>query len=214
MTKDVFSVKDTLSKLVQKYKHLTYLLIYLLLYLWFLQLEKIIRPIYNMYCALDSMIPFEPAFVVPYLLWFGYVGLAVAYYAFFSKEDYFKLLHFIYLSMAICLLIYMFFPNGQSLRVRFYEQDVFSQMVRDIQTNDTPTNVAPSMHVTFSLGVHMSLCHSKKLGRFIALRAGSFVMMVLICLSTVFIKQHSVLDGLYAIILSAVLYLLIYRRGL
>ena len=42
-------------------------------------------------------------------------------------------------------------------------------------------------------------------------RYGSGVLMVLICLSTVFIKQHSIIDVVAAIILSIPLYLLAYR---
>jgi membrane-associated phospholipid phosphatase len=43
------------------------------------------------------------------------------------------------------------------------------------------------------------------------IQAGSFITMILIIMSTVMLKQHSILDVIYGIILSTVLYLAIYK---
>ena len=46
------------------------------------------------------------------------------------------------------------------------------------------------------------------------LRRGSFVTMVLICMSTVVLKQHSVLDVVGALILAYLMYPLVYETDL
>ena len=62
------------------------------------------------------------------------------------------------------------------------------------------------------IAAHIAISKSKFFKGKKILKAGSFVLMVLICLSTVFLKQHSVLDGIYAVILAFILYILIYSR--
>ena len=52
--------------------------------------------------------------------------------------------------------------------------------------------------------------HSEALKNKKWVRRGSFILMILICLSTVFLKQHSVLDGIGAIALSMIMYKLVY----
>ncbi len=211
-TKDEDVLKKLALDFYQKYNHLTYLLVYVLLYLWFLGLEHVTKPVYYMHCTLDDMVPFMPVFVVPYLLWFAYVGGTVAFFAIVSKADYYRLLHFIYWGFGICLFLYMLFPNAQHLRPHALGHDIFSNIVRIIYRDDTPTNVAPSIHVVLSIGTHIALSQYARLRRNWAVYYGSFVMMVTICLSTVFIKQHSVMDGLLGALLAFILYVFVYRH--
>jgi membrane-associated phospholipid phosphatase len=51
---------------------------------------------------------------------------------------------------------------------------------------------------------------SEKLHSIVWLQWSSLVLTVLICLSTVFLKQHSVLDIFGALALSAILYAVVY----
>ena len=72
--------------------------------------------------------------------------------------------------------------------------------------------VLPSMHVLGSLAIHTAVHRSQtpilcKRG----VRLASLILCVLICISTVFVKQHSVLDGLAAIVLFVPLDVWIYH---
>ena len=90
---------------------------------------------------------------------------------------------------------------------------VFTDIVQIIYSTDTSTNVCPSIHVLNSLGVFISIIESEALRKKKVICVGSGVLSVLICLSTVFLKQHSVIDGLCALGLAIVLYAFIYKAN-
>lgn len=195
---------------LSQHKHF-YMLIFLLpLLIWFKYIEATNVPKYIIQSPLDNKIPFIKEFVVPYILWFGYVAYGVIYTGLNSKRDYYKLYIFLAGGMSVCYIIYMVFPNAQNLRHVITQNDIFSDMVKFIYLTDTPTNVCPSIHVFNSIAVDAALknsksFHSNRFGKMI-----SSILMILICLSTVFIKQHSVIDVAYAVILAAIFYVLIY----
>ena len=72
------------------------------------------------------------------------------------------------------------------------------------------TNVFPSIHVYNSLAVHIALAKCKALKNKPAVRYASLVLCILICMSTIFLKQHSVLDVIGGFALMAVMYVFIY----
>ncbi len=57
---------------------------------------------------------------------------------------------------------------------------------------DTPTGVFPSLHVGYSMGIAFTACRDPHLSR---IKKWLIVLwVILISLSTMFIKQHSILD--------------------
>ena len=83
-------------------------------------------------------------------------------------------------------------------------------MVASIYANDTNTNVCPSIHVIGSLAVWFAARDTGKLPAI--LRKGAIpIMAVLISISTVFLKQHSVLDIIAALLVCAAAYPVVYR---
>lgn len=199
-----------LKKQWNEYKHFLLLSLYGLLYIWFYYLEKTVVPEYDMFSPMDTKIPFIKEFVIPYLFWYIYMAFGFIYLGIVSKKDYYRLFLFMFFGMVICYAIYGIFPNGQSLRPVITENDIFSRIMKGIYAADTPTNVAPSIHVLNSIAVHVGLIGYEPFKKNIGLRITSFILMVIISASTVLVKQHSILDGLWAIALSIVLYVSIY----
>ena len=76
----------------KKYRHGLVLSIYGIVYiLAFRYLET--RPIHGyhiVHTVFDDMIPFCEYFIIPYLLWFPYMLLAVIYFVFFNKNPTFS----------------------------------------------------------------------------------------------------------------------------
>jgi membrane-associated phospholipid phosphatase len=71
---------------------------------------------------------------------------------------------------------------------------------------DTNTNVCPSEHVICALAVMVTAWHCQ------ALRKPAWILFftvttIIICLSTVFLKQHSILDALAALPVCFIAYL-------
>ena len=197
---------------VRKYKH-AWLLLYAFIYLpWFCYLEKTVtRNFHVMHASLDDLIPFNEYFIVPYLLWFLYVGAAIFYFLITSKEDYYKLCIFLFSGMTISLIICTFFRNGTDLRpVINPDKNIFTALVAYIYRTDTCTNVFPSIHVYNSIGVHIAVARSERLRGHRLIRLGSGLLMISICMATVFLKQHSVIDLIGAVILAYVIYGIVY----
>ncbi len=209
--KSQISVGKVIINWLKEYKH-AWLLLYAFIYLpWFAYLERTVVSYHSVHIFLDDYIPFEEIFIIPYLMWFGYVGIGIAYFFFTNKKDYYKICAFLFIGMTISLIICTIWPNGQNLRPAVMEREnIFTDMILRLYETDTNTNVFPSVHVYNSIGVHIAIMHSEALKNKKWVRRGSFVLMILICLSTVFLKQHSVLDGIGAIALSMIMYKLVY----
>ena len=142
----------------------------------------------------DDAIPFLPIFVVPYLLWYLYVPLPMVF-AFFKDQ---RLLRrqalALFPGMAASLLFFLLYPTRIDFRPAAQGAGVFRALCRLIYRFDRPVNVLPSLHCYEALSIHLSTFRSRFGGKHPALRAASAVLVLLICLSTVFIKQHSAVD--------------------
>ncbi|MGI5850527.1 MAG: phosphatase PAP2 family protein [Clostridiales bacterium] len=203
--------RKAINDIWNKYWHFSLLSLYGICQIWFYYLERVIRPKYFMYSVIDSHIPFISIFVLPYLFWFAYMAIGFIYLGLVSRKDFFRLCWFIFGGMCICYVLYMLFPNAQNLRPDITSNDIFTRMVKHIYETDTNTNVAPSIHVLNSIGVHIALVNCEEFKKQSRIWHWlSLISAVLICLSTVFIKQHSIKDGMWAMLLVMVLYLAIY----
>lgn len=188
--------------------------VYFLLYLvWFFALER--RGIEGMYLVsnpLDAYIPFCEYFIIPYYLWFVYLyGGCLYFYVKDRKGEFVKMMTAMEVGLTICLLIYTFFPNWQNLRPEVYPNDnLCTRIVQMLQGFDTPTNVCPSIHVFGTIVMHIAVMRRNFGKRNWLIKSGSFLLAVMICLSTIFLKQHSVTDFLWALVLNAVMYMAVY----
>ena len=204
-----------LKSFLHKYRHgwvFSYFIIYIT---WFVLLEKRdYVEFYPMHMRLDDFIPFCEYFIVPYLLWFVFIASVVLYFFFTNTKDFYKCCALLFSGMTICLIIYTIFPNEQNLRPdTFANSNIFTRLVQFIYQTDTSTNVCPSIHVFNSIGVFMAIAENKKLRKNKWILAGSGILTVLICLSTVFLKQHSCVDGFCGIGLAVIIYTIVYRMN-
>ena len=128
-----------------------------------------------------------------------------------ERHQYYQMAFFLVSGMTICLAIYTIWPNGLHLRPNTYpRQNIATRIVAKLQGFDTPTNVCPSLHVYTSLVINSVICRSKMFRKNTLVKVLSPVIMVLIIISTVFLKQHSVVDVFWALILFIVLYFVTY----
>ena len=197
-----------MKALLKKYKH-GWAFLYFAIYLpWFFWLENTVTRDYHViHTWLDDLIPFEEWFIIPYLMWFLYVGSVMAYFFFKDVHDFYRFCTYLFLGMTVCLMICTVFHNGTDLRpVVDPEKNFCSWLVSLIHSVDTSTNIFPSIHVYNSVAVHTAIVRSESLKRRTGLRAASLVLCILICLSTVFLKQHSVVDVIGGLTLAYLLY--------
>ena len=202
---------------IKKYKHGFVIVTYAILYLFIFQyLEQ--RHVYSyhlIHCALDDLIPFCEYFIVPYLLWFPYQVFVVAYFIFFNKNkrEYYQLTLNLCMGMTVFLIVSWLYPNIQLLRPAVFADDnLFIRTVQHLYSIDTPTNILPSIHVFNSLAIHMSLTNCEALRDKKLVKAASFTLTSLIIMSTMFLKQHSVIDVCMGSTLALFGFLVFYPR--
>jgi len=195
---------------LSEHKHLYTLLLLIPILIWFKYLEAVLVPKHIIHTALDDQIPFVKEFVIPYLLWFPYIAYGLLYTGIHSRTDFYKLFFFLAGGMSVTYALYMLFPNAQDLRPVITQNDPFSILLKLIYATDTPTNVCPSVHVINSIAVNAALQHSKDFASKKYGKLMSHVLTILICFSTVLIKQHSIADVVWGIITAAPFYILLY----
>ena len=163
--------------------------------------------------SLDDKIPFCEYFIIPYLLWFLYIAVTVGYFLFFNENttEFWSLILNLAIGMTLFLIVSYVYPNGLNIRpTEFTNDSVFTRMVQFLYRTDTPTNVLPSIHVYNSIAVHIALAKCTALKNHKPVKNASLILCILICMSTVFLKQHSLYDVAGGIILIGVIYHLLY----
>lgn len=203
-----------MKELLKKSSHawiLSYFLIYLV---WFFYLSKASMDSFHaVECGIDAWIPFNEWFIIPYFIWFPYIPLTIAYLFFTSREEYYRSCMFLFIGMTICLLAYTVYPTGVYFRPdldSMNRNNIAMAMTRFIYSIDPGTNVCPSIHCFNSIGVAIAILKCPRLNKKKWLTISTVSLSTLICMSTVFVKQHSIIDFFFAVLLSVLMYLLAY----
>ena len=157
-----------MKRFISKYRHGLVIAVYSIIYiLLFSYLEH--RPVHSYHIVdtvFDDWIPFCEFFIVPYMLWFPYMILAVIYFIFFNKNkhEYYQLAFNLMMGMTVFLIVSYVYPNAQHIRPTECPRDnVFTDVLKWLYSTDTPTNILPSIHVFNSLAIHMSLTNCEAL---------------------------------------------------
>ncbi len=188
--------------------------LYIVFYLiGFFYIENIANPsrIYIIECELDQYIPFCEYFIVPYLLWFVFITVAWIYLCYNDRIGFYQYIISMYGGMTLFLIISLIFPNGLALRVSYDpDKNIFTQLTYIIQSIDTPTNVFPSIHVFASVVACVAMWKTERVKSSKVLKVFFLLLTISICLSTLFLRQHSVIDVIAGLILSAIFYWISY----
>lgn len=166
---------------------------------------------YVVHSWLDDVIPFCEIFVIPYVFWYALIAISLGYFALYNVDSFKKLQIFIMITQGVAMAIYIAFPNMQDLRpVEFARDNLLTRLVGFLYAFDTDTNVCPSLHVAYSIGI--ASVWLKEKGVKLWWKLFVLISVILICLSTAFIKQHSILDAFAAIPVCVLAELVVYRK--
>ena len=197
-----------MKELIKK-RHLIPIAVWFVIYMGLFGFLEIVPPkdVHLIHCALDDRIPNMAIFIYPYVSWFPYIVVCAAL-AIKNLDDrqFKKAVLVLTTGMNIFLFISYVWPTGLDLRESIiYDLHTLSgNLLKFVQTVDTPKSVFPSMHVYVTLVLQYTLEMQKKLVTAWGIWVGR-VLAVLIVLSTMFTKQHSAVDVTAAIVMFAVL---------
>ncbi len=137
---------------------------------------------------IDSYIPLVPFFIVPYLLYYPLITLAPCFLETWPEIR--RLLISYAIVMGISGLFYLLAPVSMIRPDLPLEGGIFIEGIRFIYSNDVPINCFPSQHAAFITAAAMAFKGKKSYPVWI-------VIAVLVNLSTVFVKQHWIIDTIF-----------------
>ena len=184
----------------EEYRHLLLLLGWVGYFIMYYLTERLIpaEDCYPVHSFLDDLIPFCEGFVIPYVGWYLLIVVSLGYSLVYNVENFKGLQTYIIVTQIVAMFCYIVFPTRQDLRPEVFPRDNFlTDVVALLYRFDTNTGVCPSLHVAYSLGIASAWLKEKSAG--IAAKTVVVVFVILVCLSVVFIKQHSVVDIFAAI---------------
>jgi membrane-associated phospholipid phosphatase len=216
MRKPVVDYREfRLSKINEpRFAHLKLLLGWVVYFALYFLTENLI-PIENchiIYSKIDDIIPFCEWFLIPYVGWYFLIVVSLLYFALYNTESFKKLQTYIMITQAVAMIVYIIYPSCQNLRPEVLPRDNFlTDCVAFLYSFDTNTGVCPSLHCAYSIGIASVWLREKDVSAI--WKIAVVVMVILICLSTMFIKQHSVVDFFAALPVCIIAeYLIFYRR--
>lgn len=152
--------------------------------------------------ALDELIPFLPGFLLPYIGCF--LHWAASFYLVYRTRDGFAhLFTAAVIGYAVSFAVYLLWPTTIS-RPLAKAQGVWGFVYGVICAADAPLNLFPSMHCMVAyicMAASFYAARNAHLPRAYAWLGAA--MFALVCLATVFVKQHFIIDVFGGAVLGA-----------
>ena len=183
-----------------QFYHLLYLLGWVGYFILYFVTENLIprENCYPVHSVLDDMIPFCEYFVIPYVGWYVLIVISLLYFMLYNPDNFKNLMKFIIVTQVVAMAIYIVFPNRQDLRPEIFpRENIFTDILGLIYSFDTSTNVCPSLHVAYSVGIASTWLKERGAAKWTKIFVTVFCFFV--CISVAFVKQHSVVDIFAAI---------------
>lgn len=204
-----------LSKLNDpRFSHLKWLLGWVFYFAAYFLTEALI-PAENchvIHCALDDVIPFCEYFVIPYVFWYILIVGSLLYFMLYNVDSFKNLQKYFIITQVVAVIIYIIYPSCQNLRPEtFVNDNIFTRLVGFLYSADTNTGVCPSLHCAYSIGIASVWLKERDVSGWF--KAFIAFLAILICMSTAFIKQHSVVDFAAAIPVCILAEILIFGRS-
>lgn len=183
-----------------RFSHLKLLLGWVVYFIFYFLTENFIpeESCHVIHCKLDDIIPFNEFFFIPYTFWYLLIVISLVYFALYNPDNFRNLQKYIIITQVVAVAVYIIYPSVQHLRpTEFARDNLFTKVAQIIYSFDTPTGVCPSLHVAYSLGIGSTWLKEKSASKLWK----SFVVfsVILISISTAFVKQHSCVDILAAL---------------
>ena len=166
---------------------------------------------YSVHMFLDDWIPFCEWFIIPYVFWYLLIVFSLGYFLLYDIPSFKPLQKYIIITQVLAMTAYILFPTRQDLRPEIFPRDNFlTDCIALLYRFDTNTGVCPSLHVACSLGI-ASVWLRKKDAHWLW-KSFVVVAVILICLSTMFIKQHSAVDFFVALPVCLLAEIIVYGK--
>ena len=104
----------------------------------------------------DDVIPFVPAFIIPYVLWYFYVPGMMLFMCFKDREVFMRQVATLFTGAFICITVFALYPTRIDFRPDASGGGLLLALCRLIYANDQPYNVLPSLHCYEATAIHLA----------------------------------------------------------
>ena len=159
----------------------------------------------------DDLIPFIPEMAIFYVyLFFPMVFLTLIYFTFIDEEKVYALGWSIVIINLLATIIYLIFPVStywwrQELLANRIEGNFFANTMYFIYENETSFNCVPSMHAGMSTICFFTWYQYYKIKPAIKTKIIAIISFITACgvvVSTLFVKQHYIIDEVVGVFLA------------
>lgn len=148
---------------------------------------------------LDNAIPFVPAFIYPYVLWYLAIFFIPLIMYFKKPINFYKYATSLVIVILVSTIIFIAFPSTVS-RPTIEVTGVTSWLVNTIFLLDTPALCClPSMHCALCFLMLFYTSDIETLSKVYRTLIG--ILCILIVASTLFIKQHVIYDAILSLVI-------------
>ena len=149
------------------------------------------RPYLNMTGAIDGIIPVIPAFSIIYVIAFPFWYITYFLICRSDRERCWRLVITDVAAKTLCGVIFILLPTT-NVRPEITGTGIGDTILGFIYESDVPDNLFPSIHCLESWICFLAIRDEEKVHVWI--KTSAFILAFLICLSTVFTKQHVFVD--------------------
>ncbi|WNR44153.1 phosphatase PAP2 family protein [Paenibacillus roseipurpureus] len=161
---------------------------------------------YSLMTNLDRQIPFIQGFVVPYLFWYAFLAGGFLYLVYRDRANYVRTLIEFILGLLLCYGVYAIYQTTVP-RPALVGSDWLTQTMQWVYNSDEPFNCFPSTHVLTAYLMMRAYLRSKRIARGYQFVTAAIAMLIIV--STLFVKQHVILDLVGAVLVAeSVVYLI------
>lgn len=195
-----------------EFSHLKLLSGWIVYFILYILTENLIpiEKCHVIHSPLDDIIPFNEFFLIPYVFWYFLIFGSLLYFLLYNVDSFKKLQTYLIITQLVAMAVYIIYPNCQDLRPEVFPRDNFlTDCVKLIYTVDTNTGVCPSLHCAYSLGIASVWVREKAVS--VIWKAFVVFAAIIICLSTMFMKQHSALDFFAALPVCLLAEILVFK---
>ncbi len=170
----------------------------------------------------DNSIPFIPEMAIFYVfLFFPMVVLTMIYFAFIDEEKGYAVGWAIVTMNAIATIFYIIFPVStywwrQELLANRIEGNFFAEVMYFYYENETSFNCLPSMHAGMSTICFFIWYQFYKRNPILKRKIVAIIAFIIafgVVLSTLFVKQHYIIDEIVGVALAFIVGILVFKRS-
>ncbi|MCM8711838.1 phosphatase PAP2 family protein [Clostridium sp. SYSU_GA19001] len=189
--------KESIKKIKENLLAASAMLFIVPLNIFYVLLNNSKRGVYSLVTKLDKAIPFMKVFIIPYIVWYVFIFLVMAYLCIKDKKTYFVTVVSYNLGLIACYITFFFFQTTVP-RPELVGSDILTKLMSIIYSADQPYNCFPSIHVLTSYLMIKAVMASNIKSKSII--SAVWFCSIIIIISTLFVKQHVILDVVSGIV--------------